>query len=42
MQKPVAPSTITVPVPLLAELRLGTLSAIIRQSGVPRAAFEAG
>lgn len=40
MQKPVAGSTITVPVPLHAELRLGTLSSIIRQSGVPRPAFE--
>ena len=33
-------TTITVPVPDHKELRPGTLSAIIRQSGVPRDAFE--
>jgi predicted RNA binding protein YcfA (HicA-like mRNA interferase family) len=33
--------TITVPVPDHKELRIGTLRAIIRQSGVPRAEFEA-
>ncbi len=33
-------STRTVPVPDHAELRIGTLAAIIRQSGVPRSSFE--
>ena len=32
--------TITVPVPLHREIRRGTLRAIIRQSGLPRAVFE--
>ena len=32
--------TRTVPVPDHAELRVGTLRSIIRQSGVPREAFE--
>ena len=32
--------TISVPVPLHPELRIGTLQAIIRQSGLPRALFE--
>jgi predicted RNA binding protein YcfA (HicA-like mRNA interferase family) len=32
--------TTTVPVPDHAELRIGTLLSILRQSGVPRAAFE--
>lgn len=40
MQKAVAGSTITVPVPLHSELRTGTLQAIIRQSGVVRSEFE--
>jgi predicted RNA binding protein YcfA (HicA-like mRNA interferase family) len=40
MQKRMAGSTITVPVPLHDELRLGTLQSIIRQSGLPRSAFE--
>lgn len=40
MQKSLESTTVTVPVPLHAELRLGTLSSIIRQSGVPRSAFE--
>jgi predicted RNA binding protein YcfA (HicA-like mRNA interferase family) len=42
MQKRLESTTITVPVPDHGELRLGTLSSIIRQSGVPRSAFEAG
>jgi predicted RNA binding protein YcfA (HicA-like mRNA interferase family) len=42
MQKRVADTTITVPVPDHAELRTGTLSGIIRQSGLPRSEFEAG
>ena len=35
-----AGATTTVPVPLHRELRAGTLRAIIRQSGLPRALFE--
>ena len=33
-------TTITVPVPNHAELRIGTLQSIIRQSGIPRTEFE--
>lgn len=40
MQKTVANSTITVPVPDHAELRIGTLLSIIRQSAIPRSEFE--
>jgi predicted RNA binding protein YcfA (HicA-like mRNA interferase family) len=40
MQKAVANSTITVPVPDHAELRIGTLLSIIRQSSIPRSEFE--
>ena len=40
MQKIGADGTITVPVPDHRELRVGTLLSIIRQSGVPRSAFE--
>lgn len=32
--------TITLPVPEHNEIRIGTLMAIIRQSGLPRSAFE--
>jgi predicted RNA binding protein YcfA (HicA-like mRNA interferase family) len=32
--------TVTVPVPLHREIRRGTLRSIIRQSGLPRSAFE--
>lgn len=42
MQKQKEDTTITVPVPDHAELRMGTLSGIIRQSGLPRSLFEAG
>jgi predicted RNA binding protein YcfA (HicA-like mRNA interferase family) len=35
-----ATGTVTVPVPDHSELAIGTLLAIIRQSRVPRAAFE--
>lgn len=35
-----ASSTVTVPVPDHAELKIGTLLSIVRQSKVPRAAFE--
>lgn len=41
MQRRLDTSTITVPVPDHPEIKIGTLLAIMRQSGVPRAAFEA-
>ena len=41
MQRVGPQSTVTVPVPNHRELRTGTLLSIIRQSGVPRRAFEA-
>ncbi|MBK9952464.1 MAG: type II toxin-antitoxin system HicA family toxin [Candidatus Competibacteraceae bacterium] len=41
MQKRLADSTITVPVPNHSEIRIGTLQSIIRQSGIPRSEFEA-
>jgi predicted RNA binding protein YcfA (HicA-like mRNA interferase family) len=41
MQKKERNTTITVPVPDHDELRMGTLSGIIRQSGLPRSLFEA-
>ena len=40
MQQADAEETVTVPVPDHRELRTGTLLSIIRQSGVPRSAFE--
>jgi predicted RNA binding protein YcfA (HicA-like mRNA interferase family) len=40
MQKKMAGSTITVPVPDHKELRMGTLKSIIRQSGLSRSLFE--
>jgi predicted RNA binding protein YcfA (HicA-like mRNA interferase family) len=40
MQKRVPGSTITVPVPDHAEIRIGTLQSIIRQSQLPRTLFE--
>ena len=40
MQLRDAAGTTTVPVPLHAELARGTLHSIIRQSSVPRSAFE--
>jgi len=40
MQKQTEGSTITVPVPNYAEIRIGTLQSIIRQSGLPRSLFE--
>jgi len=33
-------STITIPVPAHKELKIGTLSSIIRQSGISRSEFE--
>ena len=41
MQKRVAGSTVTVPVPDHKELRRGTLQSIIRQSRLARSLFEA-
>ena len=40
MQKRVENTTVTVPVPLHGTLKQGTLSSIMRQSGLPRAEFE--
>jgi predicted RNA binding protein YcfA (HicA-like mRNA interferase family) len=40
MQKMAPAGTITVPVPDHAEVRIGTLQSIIRQSGLPRRLFE--
>jgi predicted RNA binding protein YcfA (HicA-like mRNA interferase family) len=40
MQKKAGRTTITVSVPDHAELNLGTLAGIIRQSGLPRTLFE--
>lgn len=40
MQRRTAASTITVPVPDHAQLRIGTLQSIIRQTGLSRALFE--
>jgi len=41
VQKLIPGSTITVPVPLHDQLKLGTLNTIIRQSRLPRSLFEA-
>ena len=40
MQRKLPNTTITVPVPNQKELRIGTLSAIVRQSQLPRGLFE--
>jgi predicted RNA binding protein YcfA (HicA-like mRNA interferase family) len=40
MQRAAGTTTITVPVPLHREIRSGTLHSIIRQSQIPRSAFE--
>jgi predicted RNA binding protein YcfA (HicA-like mRNA interferase family) len=40
MQRRAQGTTQTVPVPDHAEVKIGTLLAIIRQSGVPRGDFE--
>ena len=40
-QKVTDDATITVPVPLHREIAVGTLTSIIRQSGLPRSVFEA-
>jgi predicted RNA binding protein YcfA (HicA-like mRNA interferase family) len=40
LQRRTEAGTTTIPVPGHAELRVGTLLAIIRQSGLPRSLFE--
>ena len=40
VQTRLAATTVTMPVPDHAELELGTLASIIRQTGVPRTLFE--
>ena len=40
MQRRIESGTVTVPVPDHAELKIGTVLSIIRQSGVPRTEFE--
>jgi predicted RNA binding protein YcfA (HicA-like mRNA interferase family) len=40
MQKRLPNTTVTVPIPIHPELRVGTLQAIVRQSGVRREEFE--
>lgn len=40
MQKKLPNTSITVPVPDPAELKIGTLQSIIRRSGVSRSYFE--
>ena len=39
-QRIIPDSTLTVPVPMHREVAVGTLSSIIRQSGLPRQLFE--
>lgn len=41
MQKRSDQTTTTIPVPDHPKLKVGTLASIIRQSGLPRALFEA-
>jgi len=40
MQKREGETTVTIPVPDHAEIKIGTLLSIIRQSGLPRSVFE--
>jgi predicted RNA binding protein YcfA (HicA-like mRNA interferase family) len=40
MQKREGETTVTIPVPDHAEIKIGTLFSIVRQSGLPRAVFE--
>ncbi|MEI6169165.1 MAG: type II toxin-antitoxin system HicA family toxin [bacterium] len=40
MQQKVGIITITVPIPMHREIRIGTLQSIIRQSALPRSEFE--
>lgn len=42
MQKKTASGTVTVPVPMHSDIKIGTLLSIIRQSGVSRDQFETG
>jgi predicted RNA binding protein YcfA (HicA-like mRNA interferase family) len=40
MQKATENSTVTVPVPIHSEVKIGTLMSVIRQSGIVRSEFE--
>jgi predicted RNA binding protein YcfA (HicA-like mRNA interferase family) len=40
MQQKDGITSITVPIPMHREIRIGTLQSIIRQSGLPRSEFE--
>ena len=40
MQKKTTEGTVTVPVPMHNQIKIGTLLSIIRQSGIARAHFE--
>ena len=40
MQRSTETGMVTVPIPTHSELKTGTLLSIIRQSGIPRTAFE--
>jgi len=40
MQRRTNSSTVTVPIPMHREIRIGTLQSIMRQSGIPRSCFE--
>jgi len=42
MQRKLNEETITVPVPNHAEIKIGTLQSIIRQSQLPKELFETG
>lgn len=42
MQRRTGSVTVTVPVPMHPELRIGTLASIVRQSELPRVLFEVG
>jgi predicted RNA binding protein YcfA (HicA-like mRNA interferase family) len=41
VQRRTGTTTVTVPVPMHAELKTGTLLSIVRQSGVAKSEFEA-
>jgi predicted RNA binding protein YcfA (HicA-like mRNA interferase family) len=41
MQRRAGPTTVTVPVPMHASLKMGTLLSIVRQSGLSKSEFEA-
>jgi len=40
MQQQAEGMTITLPIPMHREIKVGTLQSIIRQSGLPRRLFE--